>query len=146
MGKSCYTREETLPYRPEEVFDLVADIERYPNFVPGYESARIVKRQGNTWFVKQAVRVMGMPFSFDSTAVLDRPKSLRISGNFMGIGPFEVKWNLTGLPDDGTHVRFRLAYGRKGSLAQALLERGMTSFGRLQFDAFMRRANELYKN
>ena len=35
-----------LPYTPEQMFDLVADMERYPEFLPWCRAARIIKRAG----------------------------------------------------------------------------------------------------
>ena len=36
-----------LPFRPEQLFDLVADIGRYPEFLPWCKGARILKREGD---------------------------------------------------------------------------------------------------
>ncbi|NBX65648.1 MAG: type II toxin-antitoxin system RatA family toxin [Proteobacteria bacterium] len=37
----------TLPYTPEQMFDLVADIEKYPEFLPWCRAARVWKREGD---------------------------------------------------------------------------------------------------
>ena len=31
---SVHTEKRILPYTPEQIFDLVADVERYPEFLP----------------------------------------------------------------------------------------------------------------
>ena len=43
------THQETrfLPYPPDKLFDLVADIESYPEFLPWCVGARVLKREGN---------------------------------------------------------------------------------------------------
>ena len=42
-----HAEKRVLPYTPEQLFDLVADIERYPEFLPWCVGARIRKRDGN---------------------------------------------------------------------------------------------------
>jgi coenzyme Q-binding protein COQ10 len=37
-----------LPYRPDQLYDLVADVERYPEFLPWCTGCRIASRRGNT--------------------------------------------------------------------------------------------------
>ena len=59
--------EETLPYSQKQLFDLVADIENYPQFIPWCEAAKIIER--NWAIVKKfadsddkTMRVAGMKF------------------------------------------------------------------------------------
>src|SRR3546814_13259112 len=42
-----HAEQRVLPYRPDQVFDLVADIERYPEFLPWCVAARVRSRQEN---------------------------------------------------------------------------------------------------
>jgi coenzyme Q-binding protein COQ10 len=42
-----HSERRVLPYPPREVFALVADIERYPEFLPWCIAARIRSREGN---------------------------------------------------------------------------------------------------
>ncbi|WP_374450144.1 type II toxin-antitoxin system RatA family toxin, partial [Stella sp.] len=41
-----HAEQRLLPYSPEQLFDLVADIERYPEFLPWCVAARIRERTG----------------------------------------------------------------------------------------------------
>ena len=43
-----HSERRRLPYRPEQMFALVADIERYPEFLPWCVGARIRRREGDT--------------------------------------------------------------------------------------------------
>jgi coenzyme Q-binding protein COQ10 len=42
-----HTEKRFLPYSAEQLFDLVADIERYPEFLPWCVGARILRRDGD---------------------------------------------------------------------------------------------------
>ena len=46
-----YTYTATLPYPAEALFDLVADVERYPEFLPFWVAVRIRRRQGKVLWV-----------------------------------------------------------------------------------------------
>ena len=39
-----HTERHHLPYTPQQLFDLVADVERYPDFLPRVVATRIVRR------------------------------------------------------------------------------------------------------
>lgn len=42
-----HNEQRVLPYTPQQLYDLVADIESYPSFLPWCLAARIRKREGN---------------------------------------------------------------------------------------------------
>ena len=42
-----HAEKRELPYRPEQLFDLVADIERYPEFLPWCVGARVRSREAD---------------------------------------------------------------------------------------------------
>ncbi len=81
-----------LPYPPEPLFDLVADIERYPEFVPGYRAVRILVRDGNRMSVEQIVR--GGPFHrrLRSEALLERPGRITIHSPPGALPGFTIDW------------------------------------------------------
>ena len=47
----------TLPYSPEQLFDLAADVERYPEFLPWWVAARVRKREGNVYYTDQIIAI-----------------------------------------------------------------------------------------
>lgn len=65
--------DRELPYSCEQIFDLAADIERYPEYVPLWISARILRREWNTFDVEQVLGYGPMRVTFTSHAVLQRP-------------------------------------------------------------------------
>jgi coenzyme Q-binding protein COQ10 len=68
-----------LPFTPEQLFNLVADIERYPEFLPWCVGARINSREGN---VVVADLIIGFKFvreSFTSRVSLDRPNKIHVT-------------------------------------------------------------------
>ncbi len=80
-----------LPFDPEVLFDLVADVERYPDFVPGWLAARVVKRDGNAYETDQVVRIAGIRHRFRSRTVLERPRRIEILSDDR-FAQFHIVW------------------------------------------------------
>jgi coenzyme Q-binding protein COQ10 len=73
------TTGRTVPFSCEQLFDVAAAIERYPEFLPGWRSARILRRVGNTCYVQQELALGLLHVQFESQAVLLRPSRIEIS-------------------------------------------------------------------
>ncbi|MGE4221207.1 MAG: type II toxin-antitoxin system RatA family toxin [Alphaproteobacteria bacterium] len=71
-----YSETRFLPYRPEQMFDLVADVERYPEFLPWCVGARIRERHADRVIADLAVGFMGIRETFTSTVGIDRDRML----------------------------------------------------------------------
>ena len=84
-----------LPWTPEQMFDLAADIERYPEFLPHWPRATIRSRERDVLHVQQEVDLGLRRFQFESRAVLRRPSHLHIDSTS---GPFRrlsIDWHFT---------------------------------------------------
>lgn len=97
MGSCHAERQVDCPIEP--LFDLIADIESYPRFVPGWRAARILRRTQNHLVVRQSVSVAGMKVSFVSEAEVSRPHRLGIRSQAHPFRHFHLLWTLT---EDGT--------------------------------------------
>jgi len=54
-----YTETRILPYTPEQLFGLVVDIEKYPQFIPWCRGARVVSREADGAFLGELVVSFG---------------------------------------------------------------------------------------
>jgi coenzyme Q-binding protein COQ10 len=89
---STHSASRTLPYSCEQLFDLAADVESYPDYLPGWVSARILEHTGNRLRVEQQLGLKLIPLPFVTTAVLDRPQKISIHSKD---GPFrflQIDW------------------------------------------------------
>lgn len=137
-------RTEEVPYTPGEMFALVADIERYPEFLPGCKGSRVVRDFDDG--VEGELKVGYGPFSATFTTRAwyrpDEAIELRlVKGLFAS---FEGAWRFEPLPSGGTRVSFRFQFEfGEGAAAGAL----KIVFGRLVENlrtAFENRARDLY--
>ena len=84
-----------LPWTAEQMFDLAADIERYPEFLPHWPRATIRSRDQDVLHVQQEIDLGLRRFRFESRAVLRRPSHLHIDSTS---GPFRrlsIDWRFT---------------------------------------------------
>ena len=64
-----------LPYSAQQLFDLVADVERYPEFLPWCQSVRIINRRENEILAEVVIGYKMLRESFLSKDVLTPPGS-----------------------------------------------------------------------
>jgi coenzyme Q-binding protein COQ10 len=133
-----------------DMFDLVADVERYPEFVPLCKSLKVRRRIDEPEGVQIIVADMTVSFKlveerFTSRVTLDRA-NLRILVEYLE-GPFsrmENRWEFHPLQEQLCEVKFFISYDFKsrtlGFLMGTMFE---TAFRRFS-DAFEKRADVVY--
>jgi len=80
-----HSASRILPWSCEQLFDLAADVESYPDYVPGWVSARIVERTDTHLRVEQQLGLKLLRQPFVSTAELERPGRITVHSDD---GPF----------------------------------------------------------
>ncbi|MFP4247430.1 MAG: SRPBCC family protein [Halochromatium sp.] len=109
-----FTVQETLHHPRPAVYDLVADIERYPEFVPGWKEARILWEEDNRRSVEQAVGVRGFVWRLRTEAVLERPHLIRIDGKGGPVRRLHQVWRFEEREPNVTLVELRTDYALAG--------------------------------
>jgi len=99
-----------FPCSAGELFDLVIDIERYPEFVPGYSEARVAAVQGDRLRVEQAVSVGGRNWRFSSTARFLRPDWIVVRAADWPFHHLEIRWEFAPAGDGTCDVAFGMSY------------------------------------
>lgn len=126
MSAKIIEEHRTLPYDPVELCKLVADVEKYPRFLPWLKSLRITQYAplGEGWSgVAEAVvgwRAFTVPFA---TKVRAAPETGEVDVALVR-GPFralENAWRFSPAPN-GAHVQCRLRYEFKNPVLQALVD------------------------
>lgn len=135
-----------LPYTAEQLFELIADIEKYPEFLEWFVAARIRQHDGNVLAVDQIVRFKGLRTRFSTRAMLDRPRRIAITTEDSPFKRFDQTWTFTPAPRGGTTVD----YESELVLRSALMQRAMAAvfdekqFAKTTVDAFVHRAQQIY--
>jgi len=81
-----------LPYRAEQLFDIAADVERYPDFLPWWLSAKIWRRDGNVYYTDQVIGFGPVRQRFNTKTVLRRPREIAVTAIDGPFGTFDLTW------------------------------------------------------
>jgi coenzyme Q-binding protein COQ10 len=138
-------------HTPQQMYDLVADIEKYPDFLPLCESLRVLRRMPGAGEGQEVlVAEMGVGYKairerFTTRVSLDRP-ALKIVAEYID-GPFrhlENRWSFRENAAGGCDVDFFITYEFKsrtlGLLMGSMFDRAFRKFT----DAFEGRADRIY--
>ena len=133
-----------LPYTPEQIYNLVADVELYPEFLLWCVACRIIKRDSKTSFIAElAVGFKMVRERFLSRVTLQPVEAITVE--YLS-GPFEHltnEWKFAPAAD-GTAVSFFLSFEFKSKLLQALIGVLFEEAVHCMVLAFETRARQLY--
>jgi coenzyme Q-binding protein COQ10 len=133
-----------LKYSTTQLFDLVADVERYPEFLPWVIAARIHRRKDQTIWTEMTMGTNFLRRHFSTVAFLDRPRRIKISGHDPMFETFEQHWNFDAAADGGTNVEYSVEYKFRSRFLQMLIGASFADRTRTMVEAFKRRARQLY--
>ena len=97
-------RGRLLPFSCEQVFDLAADIEHYPDFLRGWITAHVRSRESNICYVDQVVGIGPLRVQFSSKAVLLRPVRIDVTSSDPPFRHFSLSWLVEAVPSAGCRV------------------------------------------
>ncbi len=137
-----YRETRVLPYSTERLFDLIADVERYPEFLPWWHAVRVRRRDGNTEHVDQVVGPAIARFRFASTTVLERPDHIKTTSNERPFRRLEIDWTFAPAPGGGCAANFAVDYELRSGALQKLTAVIFDAAVRRVVTAFEQRAQE----
>ncbi len=139
-----HAEKRIMPYTAQQLFDLVADVEKYPEFLPWALSCRIIRRIDNVLYADLAIGFKVFREKFTSKVTLNSPS--RIDVEYLD-GPFRYlnnHWTFTPLDDGGTEIDFFVDFEFRSKILQAVIGTLFNEAVKLMVAAFERRAKQLY--
>ena len=134
-----------VPYTADQMYALVADVEKYPEFLPWCVGLRIVERGAANITADMIVAYKVFRERFRSKVALDR-ESKRIDVAYVD-GPFrnlENRWRFTDKPEGGSVIDFEIKFEFRNFLLQATAQAVFDkAFARMS-EAFVKRADDVY--
>ena len=137
-------RSARVPYSAQQMFDLVDDIDKYPEFLHWCSGARVDVRQGNTVEATLDITVLGFQRSFRTRNTLRSPERIQIE---LVSGPFRRlrgEWRFGDLATGGSDVSLSLAFEVTLSPFGALFSKVFEELAGAQMHAFTERAAAVY--
>jgi coenzyme Q-binding protein COQ10 len=145
-----YRTKRRVKHSASDMFDLVADMERYPEFVPLCQSMRVRRRTTGGEGIETAVAEMTVAYkvvreTFTTRVTLDRP-NLQILVEYLN-GPFsrmENRWDFHPVAERACEVEFFISYEFKSRVFAMLMGAMFDVAFRRFAEAFERRADKVY--
>ena len=145
-----FRTKRRVQHSATDMFDLVADVEKYPQFVPLCQSLRVRRRSEGAEGIETIVADMTVAYkvmreTFTSRVTLDRP-NLQILVEYLD-GPFsrmENRWDFHPVGDHLCDVEFFISYEFKSRLLAMLMGAMFEAAFRRFAEAFERRADKVY--
>jgi coenzyme Q-binding protein COQ10 len=139
-----HSEDRYLPYTPEQVFELVADVEHYDDFLPWVVAVRVRSSSETETLADLVVGFNAFKERFTSRVVKARPE--RICVDYIE-GPLKYlhnEWRFERAADGGSNVHFSVDFAFKSRLFESLVGAMFDRALRRMIGAFEQRAAALY--
>ena len=138
------SRSILLPYSKQNLFDLVNDISRYPEFLPGCSGSSILQETDGGVLARLSLKKAGINYELTTNNFLYPPDRIEMELVEGPLDKLEGSWFFSSLGDSGCKVEMTLNYELKGKLFNKTLGKILTGSVEMVVDAFSRRADALY--
>lgn len=142
MPKHTETRH--LPYTPEQMFDMVADVGRYGEFLPWVSAIRVRSDSDTEMVADMIVGFKGLRETFTSKVEKQRPRHIRVDYVDGPLKYLNNDWTFRPDADGGCYVDFCVDFAFKNRMFEMLAGQVFDRALRKMIGAFEDRANVLY--
>ena len=140
-----HAERRVLPYTPQQMFELVAAIDRYPEFLPWCVAARVTKREGDVVWADMVIGFRLFRERFSSRVTLDRPKlCIDVAYDHGPLRHLDNHWRFEAQGEGHCLVDFRVDFSFRSRLLQLAIEALFNEAVRRMVGAFEARALALY--
>lgn len=140
------SRSALVEFSAEQMFDLVNDIGRYPEYMPGCIAADVISSSADCVEARLTLGKAGISQSFITRNILDAGKSMVME---LVEGPFKQfmgHWQFDALSDKACKVSLDLSFEFNNPLLAMAMNKKLEEMAGRQVDAISERAIDLYGN
>ena len=139
-----HSETKHLPYTPEQMFELVADVVRYDEFLPWVVAVRVRSASETETVADLVVGFNAFKERFTSTVVKNRPGKICVDYIEGPLKYLHNEWSFEPASDGGTEVHFAVDFAFKSRLFETLAGQMFDRALRRMTSAFEQRAAALY--
>ncbi|MES2148882.1 MAG: type II toxin-antitoxin system RatA family toxin [Pseudomonadota bacterium] len=133
-----------LGFSAEQMFELVANVDEYPKFLPWCGSAKVIEETPQSLVACMGIHFHGVSQSFTTRNVNTPPSKITMT---LVDGPFKSMdgtWHFKALRDDACKVEFDLHYEFSSVLLEQLIGPVFGVIANSMVDSFCKRAETVY--
>ncbi|WP_130470065.1 type II toxin-antitoxin system RatA family toxin [Candidatus Magnetaquicoccus inordinatus] len=131
---------EIVPFSQSQMYHLVVDVERYPDFLPWCIKSRVLERGENQFLAELTVAFKGIRESFQTLDILTPEHKVEVN---LRSGPFRYlasTWTFTPLSAQRTRIDFFIDFTFQSRMKEMLLGPVFTQISKQMVTAFCTRA------
>jgi len=137
-------RTAIVRHTPDQMFDLVVDVEAYPEFLPWCEGSELRSKTETEIVGGMTLGIKGFNASFATRNILQRPEVMNM---VLEEGPFKTLegiWEFKALGEDACKVSLTIDFEFESAMQDMLLGGSFEVICNKLIDAFIERANDVY--
>lgn len=138
------TRSALVMYSAEQMYNLVNDVENYPQFLPGCTATEIISKTDEELVASLTISKVGVNQTFTTRNKLQFPDRMELSlvdgpfSRFVGI------WHFQRLSDEACKVTYDMDFEVSNKLAGIALGAVFKQMASMMVDSFVQRAKQVY--
>lgn len=137
-------RSVLVPYSAAQMFDLVADVDRYPEFMPWCGGSEVAWRDEHGMQASVTISLAGLKQTFTTRNIHEYPSLIKLT---LVDGPFSAltgQWQFLALSDTACKVVFTLEYEFSSRTLEKLIGPIFNRIANSFIDSFTQRAEACY--
>lgn len=139
-----HSEQKLMPFTPRQLFGLVADIERYPEFLPWCLGARILDRKGEIVTADLIIGYKAFREKFTSIVTFKEPERISVRYGGGPLSHLNNEWGFLPASGNSCNLSFHVDFNFRSSLLTSMMDMFFEQAFRKMVDAFEKRAHELY--
>jgi coenzyme Q-binding protein COQ10 len=139
-----HTEQRDLPYTPEQLFDLVADVKSYPQFLPWVAAVRVRSDSDTDMVADLVVGFRALKETFTSKVIKERPREIEIDYIEGPLKYLHNNWKFRPDGHGGTIVDFCVDFAFRSRIFETIAGQVFDRALRRMIGAFEERAHALY--
>lgn len=137
-------QQRHLAWSAEEMYDLVADVKRYPEFLPWVVATRIKSDSETEMVADMMVGFSALREKFTSRVHKDRPRRIAVEYLDGPLKRLSNTWQFAEAEDGGCVIDFNVDFTFRSAIFEALAGQYLDRAFRKMVAAFETRAEKLY--
>ncbi len=138
------SRSALVAYSAESMFDLINDVEQYPEFIPGCAQTKVLEQDNNNMIASLLISRAGVRQWFTTHNTLKRGEFIQMN---LVDGPFSRLtggWTIKSLSASGCKIELNLDFAFSSKIVEMAFGRVFNSIAANMVIAFTERAKQVY--
>ncbi len=140
---TTHAEKRTLPYSQDLLFDLVAGVEKYPEFLPWCLASRITRREGNVFYADLIIGYKMVREKFTSKVTIERPDVISVEYLSGPMRYLSNHWRFIPVSEKSCTIDFYVDFEFRNPLLQKLMGAFFNEIVRRMVSAFEARAAQI---